>query len=248
MKKTMISIGNFFFRFRNQAFPVMIVGLLLMALPPTEIFGSAFLEEGKDLIALAVVLAGLILRATVIGYAYIQRGGLNKKVYAKNLVTGGMFGICRNPLYVGNMLIYSGLFLVHGSLWVVAAGIALFAFIYQCIIYAEEAFLEDKFGDGYRAYCRDVPRWMPRFGKFAESTEGMEFNFKRVIAKDYSTACAALFAVVAVEAWEYLAAPNPTLHVGYLSVLIALMAAFGVLAGAISFLKKRGVFHEGKAA
>ncbi len=30
MKKTMISIGNFFFRFRNQAFPIIIVGLLLI--------------------------------------------------------------------------------------------------------------------------------------------------------------------------------------------------------------------------
>ncbi|MEX2696517.1 isoprenylcysteine carboxylmethyltransferase family protein [Rhizobium mongolense] len=248
MKKTMIGIGNFFFRFRNQAFPVIIVGLLLIAWPRFEILGSHFLEEATDLIALSVVLAGLIFRATVIGYAYIKRGGLNKKVYAKDLVTGGMFGLCRNPLYVGNMLIYSGVFLMHGSLWVLAFGIAMFAFIYQCIIYAEEAFLENKFGDGYRAYCQDVPRWIPHFGKFAQSTEGMEFNVKRVIAKDYSTTCAALIALIAVEAGEYLATPDPTQHLGYLSVLTALMVGVGVLTGAISVLKKRGVFNDGKPA
>ncbi len=207
------------------------------------------LEEATDIIAFLMVLSGLAFRATVIGYAYIQRGGLNKKVYAKDLVTDGMFGVCRNPLYVGNMLIYSGIFLKHGSPLVMIVGIALFAFIYQCIVYAEEAFLDNKFGSGYAAYCRDVPRWIPRFSKFAESTEGMEFNFKRVIAKDYSTASAALFAIIAIEACEFLTTtPDPTQYIGYPSVLVALMATVGVLAGAISFLKKRGVFREGKTA
>jgi protein-S-isoprenylcysteine O-methyltransferase Ste14 len=83
----------------------------------------------------------------------------SSRVYAKDLVTEGMFGVCRNPLYVGNMLVYIGIFLLHGDPLVAVAGIALFAFIYQCIVYAEEAFLEAKFADAYRAHCRDVPRW-----------------------------------------------------------------------------------------
>ena len=105
MKNLMLSIGNFFFKYRNQAFPLIIVTLFVAAPPAATVLGSATLEQWKDAAALLIVFAGLILRATVIGYAYIKRGGLNKRVYAKDLVTEGMFGVCRNPLYVGNMLI-----------------------------------------------------------------------------------------------------------------------------------------------
>jgi protein-S-isoprenylcysteine O-methyltransferase Ste14 len=180
MKSVMIPIGNFLFRYRNQVFPLLIVVLFISAPPATKLFGSTNLESAKDAIAWIIALAGLLFRSIVIGYAYIQRGGLNKKVYAKNLVTEGMFSICRNPLYVGNVLIYTAIFLMHGNAFVAITGIALFCFMYQCIVYAEEAFLRDKFGAGYDAYCADVPRWIPLFGKFSQATEGMTFNINRV--------------------------------------------------------------------
>ncbi|WP_431322605.1 methyltransferase family protein [Rhizobium sp. YTU87027] len=245
MKATMIGIGNFFFKYRNQAFPLIIVALFLMSPPPTEIAGSVAAERVKDLMALLVIFSGLALRASVIGYAYIKRGGLKKRVYANDLVTEGMFGVCRNPLYVGNMLIYAGVFLLHGNPVVAILGIALFLFIYQCIVYAEEAFLEDKFGDAYRAYCADVPRWLLRFSNFSTSTQGMVFNVKRVIAKDYSTVSAALLAVLLIEIYRVVGATSvPPVHVYALASLIAIVAA---ATGVVSMLKKRGAFKEHKA-
>ncbi|MEI2302287.1 methyltransferase family protein [Ensifer sp. MJa1] len=242
----MIAIGNFLFRFRNQLFPAIIVALFLLAPPPTLVSGGPALTLAKDLCAVLVILAGLALRATVVGYKYIQRGGLKKKVYAKDLVTEGMFGICRNPLYVGNMLLYSGVFLLHGNLLLVIVGIGLFAFMYQCIVYAEEAFLEKTFGEAYRAYCRDVPRWAVRFGKFAESTEGMTFNVKRVIGKDYSTVSAAMLAILATEMYKF-ANSKPVEH-NILFALGALMALVGVATAAISYMKRHGAFRERTAA
>ncbi|WEX74843.1 hypothetical protein PYH37_000137 [Sinorhizobium numidicum] len=103
----MIHFGNFLFRYRNLIFPLLILSLFVTVPPPGEIWASTTLERIKDVIVILFALSGLALRATVIGYAYIQRGGLKKKVYAKKLVTEGMFGICRNPLYVGNVLIYA---------------------------------------------------------------------------------------------------------------------------------------------
>ncbi|PKA42438.1 phospholipid methyltransferase [Rhizobium sullae] len=247
MKSSMIRIGNFLFRYRNQAFPIIILLLFLVAPPPSETLGSTTLARVEDVVAVLVALSGLALRATVIGYAYIQRGGLNKKVYAKNLVTEGVFGICRNPLYVGNLLIYAAVFLMHGDPQVVTTGIASFLFMYQCIIYAEEDYLEGKFGEGYRVYCADVPRWIPRFRKFAEATEGMAFNLKRVIGKDYSTISATLIALLSVEIYEHLAVPEPTAYRSYLLLLAALIALIGLMAGVIRILKKRGNFRESKA-
>ena len=246
MKSSMIHIGHFLFRYRNQAFPILILLLFLSSPPPSEIWGSATLEGAVDVIAVLIALSGLALRTTVIGYAYIKRGGLDKKVYAKNLVTEGLFGICRNPLYVGNLLIYTGVFLMHGNPWVASIGIASFLFMYQCIVYAEEDYLQTKFGDGYKAYCADVSRWLPRSGKFAKATEGMAFSLNRVIAKDYSTIASTLIGLLAVEIYERLA------HSGHggaeLLLPAALIVLIGVTAGVIRVLKKRGNFPEPEAA
>ena len=247
MKTMMISIGEFFFRYRNQAFPLIIIALFVLAAPSSEIFQSEGLDQVKDIIAVMIAISGLVLRAMVIGYAYIKRGGLNKKVYAKNLVTEGMFGVCRNPLYVGNMLIYVGIFLLHGHPLIVVAGITLFAFMYQCIVLAEEAYLEEKFGEGYRAYCADVPRWVPKFSKFADATEGMEFNFKRVLIKDYSTIAATLITLSLVEVYERLELPNPMQYIDYLAFLVVSVTAVGIFTGIVSFCKKRGILAEKKA-
>jgi protein-S-isoprenylcysteine O-methyltransferase Ste14 len=244
MKPSMIRIGNFLFRYRNQAFPALIVLLFLASPPPGDIAGSPRLEHIKDILALLVALSGLALRATVIGYAYIKRGGLNKKVYAEDLVTEGMFGICRNPLYVGNLLIYSAVFLMHGDPWVVSIGIASFLFIYQCIVYAEEDYLQRKFGDGYKAYCADVPRWLPRLSKFGEAVEGMAFNLKRVIDKDYSTISSTLIGLASVEIYGYLARPDPSQGRAYLLLLAAFIALVSVTASVVRTLKKNGNFRE----
>ncbi|UFS84712.1 isoprenylcysteine carboxylmethyltransferase family protein [Rhizobium sp. T1470] len=248
MKNLMLTIGTFFFKYRNQAFPLIIVALFIAAPPTTTVLGSAALKQWADIVALLIVLAGLLLRATVIGYAYIKRGGLNKRVYAKDLVTEGMFGVCRNPLYVGNMLVYSGLFLFHGDPVVVIVGCLLFGFIYQCIIYAEEEFLADKFGDAYSAYCRDVPRWGLKLSAFSASTEGMAFNAKRVIAKDYSTMSSTLIALLATEFYRIAADSISDQELSYAILLLALFVVVIALTGLVSSLKKLGVFDKMTAA
>ncbi|MGF6159376.1 protein-S-isoprenylcysteine O-methyltransferase Ste14 [Ensifer sp. KUDG1] len=240
----MIAIGNFLFRFRNQLFPAIIVVLFLLMPPPALVLDNPLLTLAKDAVAILVILAGLALRATVVGYKYIQRGGLKKKVYAKDLVTEGMFGVCRNPLYVGNMLLYSGVFLLHGNPLLIVIGIGLFAFMYQCIVYAEEAFLLRTFGDAYRAYCRDVPRWMLRLSNFSQSTEGMTFNIRRVVGKDYSTVSAAMIAVLATEMYKFATYESSSQNAGVLAVLGGAMALVGIATAVISYKKRRGAFRD----
>ncbi len=240
----MIAIGNFLFRFRNQLFPAVIVVLFLLMPPPALVLDNPVLTLTKDAAAILVILAGLALRATVVGYKYIQRGGLKKKVYAKDLVTEGMFGVCRNPLYVGNMLLYTGVFLLHGNPLLIVAGVSLFAFMYQCIVYAEEAFLLRTFGEAYRAYCRDVPRWMLRLSNFSQSTEGMTFNIRRVVGKDYSTVSAAMIAILATEMYKFATYEPSGRNTGVLAVLGGAMALVGIATAVISYKKRRGAFRD----
>lgn len=204
MNRLAIRIGNFFFRYRNVAFPIFIAALYLLVPPPAEIFGSKRLELAADAAALAISVLGLATRAMVIGYAYIKRGGKGKRVYAADLVTEGVFGISRNPLYLGNLLICAGMFLMHGSPYVFLIGTAVYVLVYVCIVQAEEAYLGGKFGPAYRAYSADVPRWWPDFSRLRAATEGMEFNFRRVIQKDYSTIATTLIVLALTEFYEEL--------------------------------------------
>jgi len=228
MKTTMTHIGNFFFQYRNRLFPLIV--LVIFALQPPRP------AQVMDWLALTIALSGLAFRSFVIGYAYIKRGGLNKKVYAENLVTEGLFGVCRNPLYVGNMLIYVGVFLLHGSPLVAVVGIATFLFIYQCIIYAEEAFLRNKFGVGYDQYCREVARWIPNFRTFGKATEGMKFNAGRAIKKDYSTIATTLVMLALAQIYKHAYYGDSA----NIATLIMAIVAIGVWAGLVRYFKKRG--------
>ncbi len=77
------------------------------------------------------------------------------------LVSSGLFGRLRHPLYAGVLLIYAGVVVMTFSL----AGVVIFvvyALIYNKTATFEEEVLERMFGEEYRAYKRDVPKWRPR--------------------------------------------------------------------------------------
>jgi hypothetical protein len=188
------------------------------------------------------VAAGLAIRAFVIGFAYIKRGGMNKQVYADTLVVSGIFGLCRNPLYVGNLLVYIGVFLMHGAPLVVAIGIATFVIFYLAIVAAEEFFLRQKFGAEYEDYCARVPRWIPSLNnlgeRFRTATEGMSYNFKRVMLKDYSTMINAAISLLFMAYYETLATHLQSFADATTRFVIYL-AALGIIALAIRTYKKR---------
>lgn len=240
----MISIGNFFFKYRNHLFPVILALLYVITPPPTNLFGAHILEEIKDIFAFSVAASGLLLRAMVIGYAYIKRGGMQKKVYAENLVTEGIFSTCRNPLYVGNVLICIGIFMMHGSLLVMALGIPVYLFIYQCIIYAEEHYLRDKFGAGYDAYCKDTPRWIPNLSKIPEAVKGMKFNYKRVILKDYTTIANTIILLAVTELYEYYSVDVAIHSQGYITFLYAAIASSILMVICVRTAKKKHWLKE----
>ena len=121
-KNWLVKTGDFLFKYRNMLFPALLVTLFASYKTAHEYNGSQGSEDIKDIIAIMIVILGLTIRGAVIGFKYIKRGGLNKKVYAEKLVTDGFFGLCRNPLYVGNLTIYFGVLMIHGSPWVLLIG------------------------------------------------------------------------------------------------------------------------------
>jgi protein-S-isoprenylcysteine O-methyltransferase Ste14 len=77
------------------------------------------------------------------------------------LITSGPFSLVRNPLYLGNWLIWSGLVVASRLLWMLPIAWAVFALQYGTMVIWEEARLRSMFGRQYDRYIRDVPRWVP---------------------------------------------------------------------------------------
>jgi len=174
------TIGNFLFRYRNAMFPLACLPLLL---PGPEPFDDTVVAT---LLGAIVAAIGQLVRAMTIGLKYVIRGGRGRRVYAEDLVTDGIYAHVRNPMYVGNLLIVAGVAIASNSWPTILVGIPLSLFMYVAIVAAEEQYLLSRFGDAFRAYCSDVPRWLPRFGTSHAST-AMQFRWRRLVVKEYGT-------------------------------------------------------------
>lgn len=177
----MIKLGNFLFRNRNGIFPLF---YLMLFVPSREVFPNPVTAM---IIGFSVTVVGQLIRIVTIGLVYIIRGGKDRRVYAEDLVTTGIFSHCRNPLYVGNILILVGLGIASNSLLFMAVFTPLFLFFWQAIVLAEENYLRNKFGEQYNEYCKRVSRWLINLNGIGQTLRSMQFKWKRVIIREYNS-------------------------------------------------------------
>lgn len=196
-----IAIGHFFFHYRNALFPlIFILGTLLLR--PTILFGNLILDWILGLSGVVLALLGETVRLITIGFQYIHRGGKDGKVYAGRLVRGGMYGVTRNPMYLGNGLIAIGMTMWLGSPLGYFILIPFFLFVYQAIIAAEEEYLQNKFGGDFNDYASTVNRVFPSLSSVAESFSGMRFDWRRSIKKDLGTIAGLTIGLNLVPVWR----------------------------------------------
>jgi len=177
----LIKLGNFLFRNRNGIFPIF---YLMLFVPSREVFTNPVTAM---IIGFSVTIIGQLIRIITIGLVYIIRGGKDRRVYAEDLVTTGIFSHCRNPLYVGNILILVGLGIASNSLLFMAVFTPLFLFFWQAIVLAEENYLRNKFGEQYNDYCKRVNRWLINPNGLGTTLGSMQFKWKRVIIREYNS-------------------------------------------------------------
>jgi len=108
---------------------------------------------------LLIVLGEVIRLAGVAAAGTVTR---RRSRTVQRLVTYGIFAWMRNPLYVGNFLIWMGFAVISDVLWFIPVAIALFALEYTLIVRYEEGVLESIFGAEYLAYRNRTSRWFPR--------------------------------------------------------------------------------------
>lgn len=148
----MKSLGKYFFKFRSYTpLPFFFVMILLMKPNLYSILcGLPFIILGEMIRLWAVSYAGSETRTT-------------DGVGGSNLVTQGPFSIVRNPLYLGNVLIYTGIGIMSYSLFpfLQVFGLFYFTFQYYCIILNEEEYLKNTFKEKFDIYLKSVNRFIP---------------------------------------------------------------------------------------
>jgi protein-S-isoprenylcysteine O-methyltransferase Ste14 len=143
------------FLFRNRGYTPIPLALIILyfSQPDLSILWIGFL----------ILFAGEVLRIAGVRYA----GGITRttKIGAPSLCTSGPFSYMRNPLYLGNILMYTGIVIIAGApnLWIMLTITWVFFTIqYGLIVSLEEETLTNLFGDKYVEYKRHVRALIPR--------------------------------------------------------------------------------------
>ena len=136
-----------------------LIGLIIHAYKPIQLFpdGSTVYGTRGGWIVLAI---GLIVAHTGL-FTFILAGTPWLPFSpATKLVTQGFYRMTRNPMYLGLTIAYVGLAAVLDTAWpLILLPLVLWGLI-STVIVKEEQYLEQRFGDEYRAYKQRVRRWI----------------------------------------------------------------------------------------
>ena len=183
--------GQWLFRWRSYI-PLIGLAMALLALRESNNIGhSESLRLLWGAVCLGVSFFGLGIRSFTIGHTPKNTSGRNTTCQvADSLNTTGIYSIVRNPLYLGNFFMFLGIALFPQVWWSTVIFTLLFWLYYERIIFAEEAYLREKFGDAYEAWAESTPAFIPRFRNY--KLPSLPFSLKNVLRREYN----GFFAVV----------------------------------------------------
>ena len=232
--------GTVIFRVRDALFPAVLLTVAFGTRPQLA-GGSIATDHLVDVIGILVALSGEVLRVLVIGLVYITRGGQNRQVWANSLVDTGMFAHSRNPLYLANLWLFLGLAIVHGGWAMYLIVLPFFLFAYTCIIAAEERYLRERFAGAYAEYCRRVPRWWPSLRGLSGTLRSTQFDWLRVVRKEYGTPFAWMTGMLILLVWDHAAADGaPPIRRAELGAIIAVWIVVALAYVIVRHLKLSG--------
>lgn len=205
------TLGNRFFRWRSYL--PLFMGALFIAvlLSYRHPFAVPRPDRAWQMGCLLVSVIGLLLRFYTVGFAPRGTSGRNTRgQVAEVLNTSGMYSIVRNPLYLGNFLIWLGLSLFIKVWWCTVIVVLCFTLFYERIIFAEEKFLREKFGAAFVDWAENTPAIMPQFKNWRPPE--LAFSWKSAFKREYSS----FFAMIA--SFTALAIIRDSLHAGKIVV------------------------------
>jgi len=145
-----MTVPGWVFRYRGVlCFPPLVFGLLWFQ---GEIEDPYFTCP----VGIGLILAGIALRI------WAQEHLHHRLKVPLQLTVSGPYQLVRNPLYLGNTLIYLGATVLSELPWMIPVTLLWCAGVYSLVVRHEEAALRTYYSEAYARYCAKVPRWFPR--------------------------------------------------------------------------------------
>jgi len=198
LSQSMEKQGNFLFKYRGQ-FPVI---LFILAVPFICLTDYKSINEQDQTCfmytAITLSVLGFLIRFYTIGTTPQGTSGRNtKEQVATVLNSTGMYSLLRHPLYLGNYLIWLGIAVATFNIYFVVIMSLLFWVYYERIMFAEERFLEDKFGDAYLNWSNTLPAFIPALFNFKKSDT--PFSIITVLRREYASVLSAVIGFSYIE-------------------------------------------------
>ena len=175
--------GNFLFKYRGQ-FPAL---LFLTAIPFIYYTPKVDLsvQVFYNVVSILVSILGFIIRFYTIGTTPKGTSGRNTKMQIADFLNStGLYSLVRHPLYLGNYLIWLGISIFTYNIFFIIIMSLLFWIYYERIMFAEERFLQRKFGKKYTDWSNKTPAFFPKTFNFKKSK--ISFSFRSVLRREYS--------------------------------------------------------------
>ena len=187
--------GAFLFRWRSFL-PIVAVPVALLAMTQSADLEARFGESAEQIWTigcLAVSFLGLVVRVLTVGFVPGRTSGRNtREQRADRLNTTGLYSVVRNPLYVGNFLMFMGYMLATKVWWLVLLAAIVYWLYYRCIIATEEAFLRRQFGAEFESWAQHTPAIVPNPTRWRGPD--LPFSWRTVLRREYVTA----YSIVAI--------------------------------------------------
>jgi protein-S-isoprenylcysteine O-methyltransferase Ste14 len=150
----MNNIASFLFKYRSYT-PIPFLLVMIF-------FENA--NVWSLILGFLVVLKGELIRLWGVSWAGSETRTTGT-VGGTYLIVSGPFAYVRNPLYLGNILIYTGIGIMSFALfpYLQIIGLLFFYLQYSLIVKEEEKYLAQQFSKDYEEYVKNVPRFLPRF-------------------------------------------------------------------------------------
>ncbi|MEP7032079.1 MAG: isoprenylcysteine carboxylmethyltransferase family protein [Pseudolabrys sp.] len=144
--------------------PLLVLAAVLLGLALDWLLPAYVLTVLLDLserIVIGVILFGAGAALAIPAIVTFRAAGTHVEPWKPStaLVTAGVFGWVRNPMYVGMILGVAGIAMALASDWMMVMAILLALVLHFGVVKREERYLAAKFGDAYRLYMKSVPRY-----------------------------------------------------------------------------------------
>jgi protein-S-isoprenylcysteine O-methyltransferase Ste14 len=178
--------GNFLFKYRGQ-FPVILFFLAVPFIYLTD-YNNISQQVQTYCLYTAIILSaiGFLVRFYTIGTTPKGTSGRNTTKQVANVLNStGTYSIIRHPLYLGNYLIWLGIAVATLNIYFIVIMSLLFWIYYERIIFAEERFLEGKFGNDFLRWSNTLPAIIPLSLKFKRADT--PFSIVSVLRREYAS-------------------------------------------------------------